>query len=170
MKKIKQIESVCEQIIEVYSNGNKVIIAVTVEVQQIQHMAGELVSRFYFDRPGLPAIALTTDSSIMTAIGNDYSFERIFSRQIEANGVNGDIFIGISTSGNSSNIIEALKVAKNKGIITVGLTGKDGGLMKEECSVCICVPSNETPRIQEAHLVIEHIICYLVEEALFQND
>ena len=93
-------------------------------------MAGELVSRFYFDRPGLPAIALTTDSSIMTAIGNDYSFERIFSRQIEANGVNGDIFIGISTSGNSSNIIEALKVAKNKGIITVGLTGKDGGLMK----------------------------------------
>ena len=135
-----------------------------------QHMAGELVSRFYFDRPGLPAIALTTDSSIMTAIGNDYSFERIFSRQIEANGINGDIFIGISTSGNSSNIIEALKVAKNKGIITVGLTGEDGGLMKEECSICICVPSNETPRIQEAHLVIEHIICYLVEEALFQND
>ena len=165
-----QIQSVCEQIIEAYNNGNKVLIAGNGgSAADAQHMAGELVSRFYFDRPGLAAIALTTDSSIMTAIGNDYSFERLFSRQIEANGKNGDVFIGISTSGNSANIIEALKEAKNKGIITVGLTGKDGGLMKEECSICICIPSNETPRIQEAHLVVEHIICYLVAEALFKN-
>lgn len=132
-----------------------------------QHIAGEFVSRFYFDRPGLASIALTTDSSILTAIGNDYGFERLFSRQVEANGVKGDMFIGISTSGNSKNIIEALKTCKENGIVTVGLTGASGGEMAALCDYCIKVPSQETPRIQEAHILIGHIICSVVEEELF---
>jgi D-sedoheptulose 7-phosphate isomerase len=105
----------------------------------------------------------------LTAIGNDYGFEKLFSRQIEANGVKGDMFIGISTSGNSKNIIEALKTSQEKGIVTVGLTGASGGEMADLCDYCIKVPSKETPRIQEAHILIGHIICSVVEEELFGN-
>ena len=125
------------------------------------------MSRFYFDRPGIPSIALTTDTSILTAIGNDYGYEKIFARQLEANGVKGDLFIGISTSGNSKNILEALKVCKNKGIFSVGLSGESGGAMQELCDICIKVPSNTTPRIQESHILIGHILCAIVEEQLF---
>jgi D-sedoheptulose 7-phosphate isomerase len=154
--------------VEVYRNGNKTLIAGNGgSAADAQHIAGEFVSRFYFDRPGIPSIALTTDTSILTAIGNDYGYEKLFSRQIEANGVKGDMFIGISTSGNSKNIIEALNACKEKGIITVGLTGETGGKMATLCDYCIKVPSNETPRIQESHILIGHIICAVVEEALF---
>ena len=132
-----------------------------------QHIAAELVSRFYFDRPGLPSIALTTDSSMLTAIGNDYGYDQLFARQVQANGVAGDVFIGISTSGSSRNVVNALKVSKEMGLVTVGLTGETGGEMKALCDYCICVPSRETPRIQEVHILIGHILCAIVEEAMF---
>ena len=162
------IVEVGNKLIEIYKNGNKLLIAGNGgSAADAQHIAGELVSKFYFDRPALSAIALTTDTSIITAIGNDYGYEKLFSRQIEANGVKGDAFLGISTSGNSKNIIEGLKVAKEKGLLTIGLTGENGGKMKELCDYCICVPSNETPRIQEAHILVGHILCSIIEEATF---
>ena len=162
------VQEVALKCVEVYKNGNKTLIAGNGgSAADAQHIAGEFVSRFYFDRPGLASIALTTDTSIITAIGNDYGYEKLFSRQVQANGVKGDIFIGISTSGNSANVIEALKECKEKGIITVGLTGEKGGKMAEMCDYCIRVPSNETPRVQEAHILIGHIICAVVEEAIF---
>lgn len=162
------ISIISKKIVQAYRSGNKTLFAGNGgSAADAQHIAGELVSRFYFDRPGLPAIALTTDTSIMTAIGNDYGYEKIFSRQIQANGIEGDIFFAISTSGNSKNIIEALKECKKKGIVTVGLTGLSGGDMKDLCDYCICIPSDETPRIQESHLLIEHIICAVVEEEIF---
>lgn len=162
------IQVVSNEIIKAYKNGNKTLIAGNGgSAADAQHIAGEFVSRFYFDRPGLASIALTTDTSILTAIGNDYGYEKLFSRQLQANGIKGDIFIGISTSGNSKNVVEALKYAKENGIITVGLTGQKGGLMKELCDYCICMPSNETPRVQEGHILVGHIICAVVEEAIF---
>jgi D-sedoheptulose 7-phosphate isomerase len=154
--------------IEAYRNGKKVLIAGNGgSAADAQHIAGELVSKFYFDRPGLSSIALTTDTSIITAIGNDYGYEKLFSRQIQANGVEGDIFIGISTSGNSKNIIEALYECKEKGITTIGFTGNNNSKMDELCDICIKVPSNSTPRIQESHIVIGHIICAIIEEEIF---
>lgn len=162
------VQEVALKCVEVYKNGNKTLIAGNGgSAADAQHIAGEFVSRFYFDRPGLASIALTTDTSIITAIGNDYGYEKLFSRQVQANGVKGDMFIGISTSGNSANVIEALKECKEKGIITVGLTGEKGGKMSEMCDYCIRVPSNETPRVQEAHILIGHIICAVVEETIF---
>jgi len=167
-KLIELIKKVSKLTTDAYKRGNKTLIAGNGgSAADAQHIAGEFVSKFYFDRPGLPSIALTTDTSILTAIGNDYGYEKLFARQVQANGSNGDVFIGISTSGNSKNIIEALKVCKEKNIITVGLTGYSGGMMKEFCDYCICVPSNETPRIQEAHILIGHIICSVVEEEIF---
>lgn len=163
-----KIIRVGEVLTDLYKKGNKLLIAGNGgSAADAQHIAGELVSKFYFDRPALPAIALTTDTSIITAIGNDYGYEKLFSRQIEANGIKGDAFLGISTSGNSKNIIEGLKTAKEKGLITIGLTGESGGKMKNLCDYCICVPSNETPRIQEAHILIGHILCSVIEEAIF---
>ena len=132
-----------------------------------QHFAGELVSRFYFDRPALAAIALSTDTSILTAIGNDYGYELVFSRQIEANGRAGDVFVAISTSGNSPNILRAIEVAKARGLVVIGLTGETGGKMASLCDVCLRAPSTSTPRIQECHLALEHFICAYVEDAIF---
>ena len=165
---IELIKEVGEKTIEVYKNGKKTIIAGNGgSAADAQHMAGEFVSKFYFDRPGLKSFAITTDTSILTAIGNDYGYDRVFARQLEANGDEGDIFFAISTSGNSKNIVEALKVCKEKGILTVGLTGGKIGKMDELCDYVIKVPSTETPRIQESHLLIEHMICAIVEEAIF---
>ena len=162
------IKEVSQKITEIYRNGNKTLIAGNGgSAADAQHIAGEFVSKFYFDRPGLASMALTTDTSIITSIGNDYGYEKLFSRQIQANGVTGDMFIGISTSGNSVNVVEALKECKEKEIVTVGLTGQSGGKMNELCDYCIKVPSSETPRIQEAHILIGHIICAVVEEELF---
>jgi D-sedoheptulose 7-phosphate isomerase len=132
-----------------------------------QHLAGELVNRFGFERPGLAAIALTTDTSIITSISNDYGFDMLFSRQIQALGKKGDIFIALSTSGNSTNIINGLNESKKIGIKTIGLTGSSGGKMATLCDICLKVPSDETPRIQEAHILIGHIICSIIENSLF---
>jgi D-sedoheptulose 7-phosphate isomerase len=133
-----------------------------------QHIAGEFVSRFAFDRPALPAIALTVDTSILTAIGNDYGYEKVFYRQVQAHGNKGDIFIGYSTSGKSPNILLALEEARCRGLICVGLTGNRGGPMRELCDYLLEVPSSDTPKIQEGHLVLGHILCGLVENAIFK--
>lgn len=134
-----------------------------------QHIAGEFVSRFAFDRPGLPAIALTTDTSILTAIGNDYGYEKLFARQVQAHGNKGDVFIGYTTSGKSPNILLALKEARARGLICVGLTGNRGGPTRELCDHLVEVPSADTPKIQEGHAVLGHILCGLVEDAIFKS-
>ncbi|MBK2001091.1 D-sedoheptulose 7-phosphate isomerase [Campylobacter sp. 2018MI35] len=165
---IKLIKNVSLEVIKAYKNGNKTLIAGNGgSAADAQHIAGEFVSRFYFDRPGIASIALTTDTSILTAIGNDYGYENIFSRQVEAQGVKGDVFIGISTSGNSKNILKALESCKKKEILSIGLTGESGGAMDKMCDYCIKVPSSCTPRIQESHIIIGHILCAIVEEELF---
>jgi D-sedoheptulose 7-phosphate isomerase len=132
-----------------------------------QHLAAELVSRFAFDRPGLAAFALTTDTSVLTAIGNDYGYEHVFRRQVQAVGRPGDVLVAISTSGNSPNVLVALAEARARGLVTVGLTGMGGGRMPPLCDHCICVPAKETPRVQECHIVIGHTICQIVEEGMF---
>lgn len=132
-----------------------------------QHWAGELVSRFYYDRPGLPAIALTTDTSILTAIGNDYGYDYTFARQIEALGQQGDVFVAISTSGRSKNIMRALDASEAKGVRVIGFTGKGGGDMLARCDICFRIPSDETPRIQEGHEFIGHLLCALIESEMF---
>jgi D-sedoheptulose 7-phosphate isomerase len=132
-----------------------------------QHLAGELVSRFNYDRPGLCAFSLTTDTSVLTAIGNDYGYERLFARQIEAVGVAGDIFIGISTSGRSPNILAALRAAREKGMVTVGFSGRTGTDMLALCDYCLCAPADTTPRIQECHILLGHTLCGLIEQGIF---
>ena len=165
---LKKIELGAELILRAYKAGNKTLLAGNGgSAADAQHIAAEFVSRFYFHRPGLPSIALSTDTSIITAIGNDYGFEHLFSRQIEAHANNGDVFIGLSTSGNSSNILNALQICKNRGVKTIGLTGMAGSNMDSLCDICIKVPSLDTPRVQEAHILVGHILCYLVEENLF---
>jgi len=132
-----------------------------------QHLAAEFVSRLTFDRPALIALALTTDTSILTAVGNDYSYEKVFQRQLEAVGQKGDIFLGISTSGKSPNILRALETARAQGRVTIGLARCGGGMMKDLCDHLIIVPSRITQHIQEAHLALEHIFCGLVERRCF---
>ncbi|EAJ5475555.1 D-sedoheptulose 7-phosphate isomerase [Campylobacter jejuni] len=165
---IALIKNASLEVIKAYKNGNKTLLAGNGgSAADAQHIAGEFVSRFYFDRPGIASIALTTDTSVLTAIGNDYGYENLFARQVQAQGVKGDVFIGISTSGNSKNILKALEFCKQKEIISIGLSGASGGAMNELCDYCIKVPSTCTPRIQEAHILIGHIICAIVEEELF---
>jgi D-sedoheptulose 7-phosphate isomerase len=132
-----------------------------------QHLAGELVSRFNYDRPGLAAFALTTDTSVLTAIGNDYGYEHLFARQIEAVGRAGDVFVAISTSGRSPNILKALEAARARGLLTVGMTGRGGGRMPEFCDYVLRSPADATPRIQEGHIAIGHTICWLIERQMF---
>lgn len=167
---LSDIEEATEAIIASFTNKHKLLLAGNGgSAADAQHIAAELVNRFYFDRPGLPAIALTTDTSILTAVGNDHGISNLFARQINALGNEGDVFIGISTSGNSPNIIEALKYCKERKIITIGLTGSSGNKMKDLCDICIIVPSDETPRIQEIHILIGHIMCSIVETKLFSH-
>jgi D-sedoheptulose 7-phosphate isomerase len=162
------IHAVADECIAAFRQGNRVLLAGNGgSAADAQHIAAEFVGRYAFDRPGLPAIALTTDTSMLTAIGNDYGFDRIFCRQLEANGRKGDVFIGISTSGNSPNVTAALQRARQLDITTIGLTGQNGGEMQSHCDYCIQVPSMSTPRIQESHIMLAHIICDLVEETLF---
>lgn len=131
------------------------------------HIAGEFVNRFQKERPGLPAIALNTDMAVITSIANDYEYSQIFSRQLKALGDEGDVVIGISTSGNSTNVIKAIESAKKKGMKTVAFTGKDGGKLSGKVDYSFIVPSDSTPRIQETHITLGHIICQMVEESLF---
>ncbi len=132
-----------------------------------QHIAAEFVGRFKLERPGLPAIALTANTSVLTAWSNDYEFETVFSRQVQALGIKGDVAWGISTSGNSPNVVAALRKARELGLVTVGLSGNGGGRMASLCDINLTVATKDTPRIQEAHLVGYHIICKLVEDALY---
>lgn len=163
------IRKAAEVCVEAYRRGNKTLFAGNGgSAADAQHLAGEFVSKFYFDRPGLPSIALTTDTSILTAIGNDYGFNRLFARQVQAQGVEGDVFIGISTSGNSQNIVEAIRECREKGIITIALTGARPCKM-DDCDIVIKVPSESTPRIQECQTMIGHIICCIVEREIFSK-
>ena len=135
-----------------------------------QHFAAEIVGRFKLERPALPAIALSTDTSILTAVGNDYGYDKVFSRQVEAHGQPGDVVVGISTSGNSPNVELALKGAAAKGCRTVALLGKDGGSIKQVAELSIIVPTQDTPRVQEGHITIIHIVCDLVERSLYKPE
>jgi D-sedoheptulose 7-phosphate isomerase len=165
---ISAVEAAANAIISAFRSRKKLLLAGNGgSAADAQHLAAEFVNRFCFDRPGLPAISLTTDTSILTAIGNDSSFDRVFARQIEALGSHGDVFIGISTSGTSHNMVGALNACRKQKIVTIGLTGIYGGQMKDLCDICIKVPSGETPRIQEAHILIGHIITGLVEDELY---
>lgn len=166
----EKIEKVINLAKEVILKGGKILIFGNGgSAADAQHLAAELVNRFKKERKPLPAIALTTDTSILTAISNDYDFSQVFSKQILALGKKGDMALGISTSGNSKNVVLGLKVARELGLYTVGLTGKDGGLMKNYCDYLICVPSTETPRIQEGHLLFIHIFSELLEDLIFPS-
>jgi D-sedoheptulose 7-phosphate isomerase len=166
---MSRLESAAKACIQAMKDGNKVLLAGNGgSAADAQHIAGEFVSRFAFDRPGLPAIALTTDTSILTAIGNDYGYEKLFTRQVQAHAKKGDVFIAYSTSGTSTNIVAALHEAKSRGVISIGMTGNRGGQMKDLCDYYLDVPSADTPKIQEGHAVLGHILCGLVERALFK--
>ena len=168
---LSQIKEISLLIIEAYRRKKKVILFGNGgSAADAQHIAGELVNRLHLEREALAAIALTTDSSVLTSIANDYDYSRIFARQVEALAKEGDVVIGISTSGSSSNVIEAVKTAKEKGAKTVGFTGNKGRKLAELVDFVISVPSDETPRIQESHITILHIICCLVERELFGDE
>lgn len=167
---IRIIVEVGKIISNIFKNGNKVILFGNGgSAADAQHIAAELTGRFYLDRIPLPAIALTTNSSLITAIANDYTFEMIFARQVEAIGEKGDVAVGISTSGDSINVIKAIKAARKKHMVTIGLTGRDGGQLSDIVDYCIQIPSSDTPRIQEGHIMIGHIICEIVEKELFAS-
>ncbi|NCY06795.1 MAG: SIS domain-containing protein [Betaproteobacteria bacterium] len=165
---IEAIEAVVDLCMRSLKAGGKILFAGNGgSAADAQHMAGEFVSRFNYDRPGLAAVALTVDSSILTAIGNDYGYDYVFARQIEALGQAGDVFFAYSTSGNSANIIRALEAAKAKQVSRVGLTGNRGGAMNPLCDYLLAMPSAHTPRIQEGHLMVGHAICAAVEARMF---
>jgi D-sedoheptulose 7-phosphate isomerase len=168
---VSTVAKVSEILVAALRRGNKLILFGNGgSAADAQHIAAELVGRFAFDRPALPALALSVNSSCVTAIGNDYGFDRVFSRQLEALARAGDIAFGISTSGNSPNVLLALSTAKSLGLLTVALTGRTGGSLLKNVDHCICAPSDETPRIQECHILIGHIISELVEREIFHEE
>ena len=161
------VSEVAKVMVEAYKAGHKTMWAGNGgSAADAQHMAGELVNKFTFDRPGLAALSLSTDTSIITAVGNDYGFDRLFARQVEAQGCAGDVFIGISTSGKSPNLVNALQACRDKGITSVAIVGANSCPM-DDYDYVIHVPSTETPRIQECQTLIGHILCYIVEQELF---
>lgn len=167
-KQIKVLSRVVEEIIYAFKKDKKIIVFGNGgSAADAQHMVAELVGRYKKERKALNAVALSTNTSTITALGNDYAYEIVFSRQIEACAEKGDIVVGISTSGNSPNVLKAIETANKLKCVTVGLTGLSGGKLKDMVKYCICVPSNDTPRIQEMHITIIHIICELVEKKLF---
>lgn len=162
------LDTLAQLLVRTLQEGNKILLFGNGgSAADSQHIAAELVSKFRRDRRALPAIALTTDTSILTSISNDYSFESVFSRQIEALGQKGDVAIGISTSGNSPNVLEGVRAAKTKGMVTVGFTGEDGGRLRDCVDICFCAPSQSTPRIQEVHITVAHILCELIEQEFY---
>jgi D-sedoheptulose 7-phosphate isomerase len=168
---VQLITDTGQLLIRAYEAGHKLLIAGNGgSAADAQHIAAEFVGQFNFDRPGLPALALTTDSSVMTSVSNDYGYDKVFRRQVEVHGAAGDVFLGISTSGNSANILEAAQAAQSRGLVTIGLTGQTGGKLHDLCDYCICVPSNDTPRVQEAHMLIGHTLCAMAELAIFGGD
>ena len=166
---ISDVEKCAEICIKSLNNGGKILLFGNGgSAADAQHIAAELIGRFKVERKGLPAIALTTDSSIVTSIGNDYGFNHIFSRQVGSLANNGDVVIGISTSGRSENVINALKLASKLKCKTIGFSGKDGGEFNNLCDLNLVVPSQDTPRIQEMHIIIGHTICHLIDQE-FEN-
>jgi D-sedoheptulose 7-phosphate isomerase len=162
------VERAADLCVEAVTTGHKVLLAGNGgSAADAQHIAAEFVSRFAYDRPGLPAFALTTDTSALTAIGNDYGYQVLFARQVQAVGLAGDVFIGLSTSGRSPNVLAALREARAKGLRTIGFTGSTGQAMAPLCDLLLAVPAAETPKIQEAHITLGHIICGLVERRCF---
>jgi D-sedoheptulose 7-phosphate isomerase len=167
---LKTIEAVVNAIVTAFKNGNRVYFCGNGgSAADAQHLAAEFSGRFYTNRKALPAEALHCNTSYLTAVANDYSYDVIYSRMIDGIGLPGDILVGLSTSGNSGNIIKAFEVAKEKGITTVALTGLTGGQMKALSNHLINIPSADTPRIQESHIMVGHIICQLVEEKIFST-
>ena len=167
---VSNVAKVSAVLVNAFEQGNKVLLFGNGgSAADAQHIAAEFVGRFAFDRPALPALALSVNSSSVTAIGNDYGFDQVFSRQIEALAHAGDVAIGISTSGNSSNVGRALSLSRQKGLQTIALTGCTGGKLWKTVDYCIRVPSNDTPRIQECHILIGHIISELVEQTIFHE-
>lgn len=164
----KNVAQISKAMIEAFKADKKVLFCGNGgSAADAQHLAAELSGRFYFDRPPLYAEALHVNTSYLTAVGNDYSYQEIFARMVQAAGKKGDILVGISTSGNSPNVIRAIEVAKQNGMIVVGMTGETGGKMKDLCDFLLNVPSKDTPRIQEIHILLGHIICELVEKEIF---
>jgi len=167
---ISIVARVSEILIAALEKGNKALLFGNGgSAADAQHIAAEFVGRFAFDRPALSALALSVNTSCVTAVGNDYGFDLVFSRQLEALARQGDVAIGISTSGNSPNVLRAMAVARTMGLHTVALTGCTGGKVKDAVDHCICVPSDQTPRIQECHILIGHIISELVEQTIFHE-
>ena len=165
--KIEQIVDLC---IKAYENNQRILFCGNGgSASDAQHIAAELSGRFYADRPPLYAEALHVNSSFMTAVANDYGYEATYARMVEATGRKGDILVGISTSGNSPNVVKAIQKAKEIGMTTVGFTGKNGGAMRDICDIMICTPTDDTPRVQEAHILVGHIICQLIEQEMFPD-
>ena len=168
LPQVDHLAQIAEVIVNAYRQGNKLVLFGNGgSAADAQHIATEMVGRYYLERPALPAEALTVNTSSLTAIGNDYAFERVFARQIEAAGRPGDVAIGISTSGNSANVIQGVLKAREMGLVTVGLSGQDGGRLKDLVDHCVCIPSQDTPRIQEGHILVGHILCEIVERQMF---
>ncbi|HZK09058.1 MAG TPA: D-sedoheptulose 7-phosphate isomerase [Bacteroidales bacterium] len=164
----EMLQAVADAMTATFATGGKVLFCGNGgSAADAQHLAAELSGRYYYDRPPLYAEALHTNTSFLTAVANDYSFDEVYARMVKAAGREGDVLVAISTSGNSPNIIKALLAATEAGMVTVGLTGNDGGKMKTLCSLLLTVPSNDTPRIQEVHIMLGHIICQFVESTLF---
>lgn len=162
------IKEISEEIVEAYKNRKKVILFGNGgSAADAQHIAGEFVGKFYKDRESLPSLAFHTNTSVVTATANDYGYEYIFERQVSSFVEGGDIVIGISTSGNSINVIKGIEKAKKLGAVTIGFTGEKENQLEKTVDFCLKIPSNDTPRIQEGHITVGHIICYLVEKALF---
>lgn len=161
----EQLVNASQLAVDTLKNGNKILLCGNGgSAADAQHIAAELTGRYKTERKGLPGIALTTDTSALTAIGNDYGYDRVFDRQVESLANKGDLIIGISTSGNSKNVINALKLAKKLGCQTLGFTGKNGGDMNEICDINLIIPSDNTPRIQEMHILLGHIICQIIDD------
>jgi D-sedoheptulose 7-phosphate isomerase len=164
----QRIEEAIKVIVTAFNNGNKVLFCGNGgSAADAQHLAAEFSGRFYKDRKALPSEALHCNTSYLTAVANDYSYDVIYARIIDGIGQKGDVLVGLSTSGNSGNILKAFEVAREKGVATIGFTGATGGKMKDVSDILLNVPSNDTPRIQESHIMIGHIICQLVEEQIF---
>ncbi len=165
---IDTLAKVAEKAVDILRNGGKIMLCGNGgSASDAQHIAAELTGRYYKDRPALDAVALNTNTPALTAIANDYGYEYIFARQIEAHGRPGDMVIGLSTSGNSPNILKAIRKSKELGLVTVGMTGIDGGEMKREVTYWLSVPSDDTPRIQEGHILLGHVFCEVIESRFF---
>lgn len=168
---LKTIEDVASACATAFCNGNKVLFCGNGgSAADAQHLAAEFSGRFYYDRPPLPSEALHVNTSYLTAVANDYSYDEVYSRIVRGSGQEGDVLIGLSTSGNSKNVMKAFETANEIGMITVAFTGESGGLMKHAADFLINVPSDDTPRIQESHIMIGHVICEMVESSLFPKE